>query len=137
MEQRKFLPSISELIDRLAIDQIKEVLIPEYKEKYAKEIQDILHDIDIEMPKIDKPIAAEMIRLIIIIGQINLHIWYNEAQARKGEKQDLEKLKLTHGLNGIRNEAKNRLLDLLKVEKGKDFKVDCLSAEFKDWKISW
>ena len=47
MKERKFLPTIEDLIDRLTIFQLKEVKIPEHKEKYAKDIQDILNDIDI------------------------------------------------------------------------------------------
>ena len=47
MENRKFLPTLNELIDRLSIHQLKEVFIPENKENYGKEIQDILHDIDL------------------------------------------------------------------------------------------
>ena len=43
---RKYLPTISELIDRLSIVQLKEVFIPEHKEKYAQEIKDIVHDLD-------------------------------------------------------------------------------------------
>jgi hypothetical protein len=42
---RKYLPTISDLIDRLSIVQLKEVFIPEYKEEYAKEIRDILYDL--------------------------------------------------------------------------------------------
>ena len=43
---RKYLPTISELIDRLSIVQLKEVFIPEHKEKYAQEIKDIVHYLD-------------------------------------------------------------------------------------------
>ena len=46
--KRKFLPTLNELIDRLSIHQLKEVFIPENKENYAKEIQDMMHDIDLE-----------------------------------------------------------------------------------------
>ena len=35
MEQRKYLPTLGELIDRLSIHQLKEVFIPEHKEEYA------------------------------------------------------------------------------------------------------
>ena len=45
---RKYLPTISELIDRLSIIQLKEVFIPEHKKEYAKEIQEILHDLNLE-----------------------------------------------------------------------------------------
>jgi hypothetical protein len=44
---------------------------------------------------------------------------------------------LTHGLNGIRNTAKNKIQENL-VEGGrKDYKVDCIAAEFEDWEVSW
>ena len=46
MSERKYLPTLSELIDRLSIAQLKEVFISEHKEEYAQEIKDIVHDID-------------------------------------------------------------------------------------------
>ena len=44
---RKYLPTLGDLIDRLSITQLKEVFIPEHKQEYAAEIQDIVHDISI------------------------------------------------------------------------------------------
>ena len=46
-ESRRYLPTLSELIDRLSIAQLKEVFIPDHKEEYSQEIKDILHDIDL------------------------------------------------------------------------------------------
>ena len=43
---RKYLPTLSELIDRLSILQLKEVFIPEDKNEYAQEIKDIIHVLD-------------------------------------------------------------------------------------------
>ena len=43
---RKWLPTLGELIDRLSIHQLKELCIPENKENYAKEMADIVHDIN-------------------------------------------------------------------------------------------
>ena len=128
MKNKKYLPTLSELIDRLSIAQLKEVFIPEHKEEYAKEIQDIMHDIDLD------GVDAELIRAVIVLAQMNLHIWHNESNARKG-KDAGNKLLLTHGLNGIRNTAKNKIQE--KVGGRKDYKIDCLAAEFKDWEISW
>ena len=76
---RKYLPTLSELLDRLSIAQLKEVFIPEHKEEYAEEIRDIV--------------------------------------------------------NGIRNVAKNKVQEICGGRK--DYKIDCLAAEFKDWDISW
>jgi hypothetical protein len=131
---RKYLPTLSELIDRLSIVQLKEVFIPEHKNEYAKEIQDIVHDIQLHLDESDEPITADTIRAIIVLSQMNLHIWHNESNYRKGIR-DGNNLELTHGLNGIRNTAKNKIQEI--VGGRKDYKVDCLAAEFKDWEISW
>ena len=125
---RKYLPTVSELIDRLSIIQLKEVFIPEHKEEYAKEIKDILHDLESE------GLDSELIRAVIVTSQMNLHIWHNESEARKGINAG-ENLQLTHGLNGIRNTAKNKIQE--RFGGRKDYKADCLAAEFEDWEISW
>ena len=44
--KRKYLPTLSELIDRLSIVQLKEVFIPDHKDEYSQEISDICHDIN-------------------------------------------------------------------------------------------
>ncbi len=137
MTQRKYLPTLSELIDRLSIVQLKEVFIPEHKTEYAQEIKDIVSDIDHMVKEIQENggvITAEMIRAIVVLAQMNLHIWHNESNYRKGIK-DGNNLELTHGLNGIRNTAKNAIQSVAGGRK--DYKIDCLAAEFKDWEISW
>ena len=131
---RKYLPTLAELIDRLSIDQLKEVFIPEQKEEYAEEMREILHDIQLILDSDDTKITAETIRAIVVLSQMNLHIWHNESNYRKGVK-DGNNLELTHGLNGIRNVAKNKIQEIIGGRK--DYKIDCLSADFKDWEISW
>ena len=131
---RKYLPTLSELVDRLSIVQLKEVFIPEHKDEYAKEIADITHDIQVLLDEQDGKVTAETIRAIVVLSQMNLHIWHNESNYRKGIK-DGNNLELTHGLNGIRNTAKNKIQEV--VGGRKDYKIDCLAAEFKDWEISW
>ena len=130
---RKYLPTLSELIDRLSIVQLKEVFISENKQEYAQEIKDICHDIDMLLPKA-KDFDAQLIRAVVVLSQMNLHIWHNESNYRKGIK-DGNNLELTHGLNGIRNTAKNKIQEV--VGGRKDYKIDCLAADFKDWEISW
>ena len=125
---RKYLPTIADLIERLSIVQLKEVFISEHKKEYAKEIQDIVHDLNLE------GLDGNLIRAIIVLSQMNLHIWHNESNYRKGIK-DGNNLELTHGLNGIRNTAKNKIQEVAGGRK--DYKIDCLAAEFKDWEISW
>jgi hypothetical protein len=134
MSERKYLPTLSELIDRLSIAQLKEVFISEHKNEYAEEISDILHDIDLTLNEKNVILDSKTIRAIVVLSQMNLHIWHNESNYRKGIK-DGNNLELTHGLNGIRNTAKNKIQELAGGRK--DYKIDCLAAEFEDWEISW
>jgi len=153
MKERKYLPTLAELIDRLSITQLKEVFMGEHKKEYAEEMKAIMHDIDLILntplagadescstqylpasPEGGVSVSASTIRAIIVVAQMNLHIWHNESEARKGVNAG-ENLRLTHGLNGIRNTAKNKIQEL--VGGRKDYKIDCLASEFKDWEISW
>ena len=131
---RKYLPTLAELIDRLSIVQLKEVFIPEHKNEYSKEINDIIHDLDLELSEKSVTLSGDDIRAIVVLAQMNLHIWHNESNYRKGIK-DGNNLELTHGLNGIRNTAKNKIQE--SIGGRKDYKIDCLAAEFKDWDVSW
>ena len=130
---RKYLPTLAELIDRLSIIQLKEVFITEHKKEYAKEIQEIVHDIDLIVKEKNVQLSGEDIRALIVLSQMNLHIWHNETKYRAGTGDG--NLGLTHGLNGIRNIAKNKIQE--NVGGRKDYKIDCIAAEFKDWEVSW
>ena len=130
---RKYLPTLSELIDRLSIAQLKEVFITEHKEEYANEIKDIVHDIDLILNDEDVKLSGKDVRAIIVLSQMNLHIWHNETQYRAGTGDG--NLGLTHGLNGIRNTAKYMIQE--NVGGRKDYKIDCIAAEFKEWEVSW
>jgi len=134
--EREWLPHFAELIDRLAIHQLKEVLIPEHKNKYSCEMKAIQNDLDILVEEEDIKISANLIRAIVVLAQINTHIWYNESKARRGEDQNGNLLKLTHGLNGIRSNTQNYILSLIGENGRKDWKTDCLASEFSDWSIS-
>ncbi len=126
---RKYHLEIGELLDRLTILQLKEVKVPETKEQVSREIEEIVHDINLIISDSQKQITANFLRDLIILAQFNAHIWYNESNARNGKK-DGNLLLLTHSINGIRVEARNRLQKLFdgRIEK----KIDCLAAEYKE-----
>jgi hypothetical protein len=134
MIERKYLHTLGDLVDRLSIVQLKEVFIPEFKQEYAQEIADIVHDIQLILNEEDVKLTADVIRAVVVVSQMNLHIWHNESNYRRGIKNG-NNLELTHGLNGIRNTAKNVIQE--SIGGRKDYKVDCLAADFKDWEISW
>ena len=104
------------------------MFITEHKEEYAEEIRDIVHDIDLILENEEVKLSGKDVRAIMVLSQMNLHIWHNETKYRAGTGNG--NLGLTHGLNGIRNTSKN-------VGGRKDYKIDCIAAEFKDWEISW
>lgn len=123
-------------MDRLSIHQLKEVFISEYKDKYAQEMDDIVHDIDAIIAESRIELTGELIHLIICVAQMNEHIWYNESNARAGNEQDLKLLKLTHSLNGIRNRLMNKMLSDIGLAERQEYKTDCLAAEHKSWDLS-
>jgi len=142
MVQRKYEYPLSDLLDRLSIVQLKAIRIPEHKKQYQKEIDDILHDIDLILS--DKSICfnAESLHAIMIIMLTNNTIWENESKARKGGAGHDNLLKFTHSINGMRNTAKNIVSQY--VGDREDLKIDCLAAEFQtnkfikkwgDWQI--
>ena len=133
MSDRQWLPTLGELIDRLSIHQLKEIFIPENKENYANEIKQMVHDIDLVLKENKDNITGEVIRALIVLAQMNCQIWYNETKVRNGDKDG--NLHLTHGINGIRQTASNKIMEV--VGGRKDYKVDCIAAEFKDWEVSW
>ena len=134
---RKYLPTFAELIDRMSICQLKAIFIPENKEAYDQEIADIQHDLDQMIEEKNIKLSSEMLKATSIVMLTNRCIWENESKCRNGDSQDLELLKLTHSINGVRNLAKN----VISRELGErvDLKIDCLAAElksdFQNWEV--
>ena len=134
---RKYLPTFAELIDRMSICQLKAIFIPENKEAYDQEIADIQHDLDQMIEEKNIKLSPEMLKATSIVMLTNRYIWENESKCRNGDSQDLELLKLTHSINGVRNLAKN----VISRELGErvDLKIDCLAAElksdFQNWEV--
>lgn len=131
-DQKRFLYGFEGLIDRLSIHLLKEIKIPEIKEKIIKEKFDIIYDLNLDIQAKNIKLTGELIHLIIILAEVNCSIWQNESDARRGREQDLKLLKLTHGLNGIRMKISNKILELI-GEKNIDKKVDCIASDWKEW----
>lgn len=127
----KYLPTPAALIDRLVISQLKELKLSEHRDEYTKEINEILNDLDIHFEEKPVKITASLVRDIIINAVMNDEIWFNESNFRKGIRTD-NHLELTHGLNGLRNEASNRIQNQLDPTGRKDYKIDNVEA-FKNW----
>ena len=74
----------------------------------------------------------------MVIMLTNRYIWENESKARSGGSEQDKLLKLTHSINGVRNNAKNSISNELGDRV--DLKVDSLAAdlvkEFGNWNIT-
>lgn len=110
-KERQYLPPLAELVDKLSIDQIKEVLMRGNRQDYAREMEKLSHDIDVIIEERGLVLSARLLRIVIAIAQMNLHIWYNKDRMQADPDHYLELLKLSHQLNGIRNQMKNLLLE--------------------------
>ena len=107
---RKFVLPAAELIDRLAVDQIKEMLFDDNK-SMTEEIEKLSHDIDMLIGEKKIVLDARLMRIIMVLSQINVHIWYLKDKMQENEDQYDELLKLAHQINGVRNRMKNLLLE--------------------------
>jgi hypothetical protein len=109
--ERQYLTPFAELLDRLTVDQIKEVLCPEGKRSYAEEMARLAHDIDLVILEKRIPLNARLLRMVIVLAQMNVHIWNLKDRMQQEPERYSEFLKLAHQLNGIRNQMKNLLLE--------------------------
>lgn len=140
MRARRYLPTLSDLVDRLSIVQMKAIFIPERAQEYTEERKLIEHDIDLILADVQadgQRVTASDVHSILVIMLSNRFIWENEAKARAGGAEQDKLLKLTHSINGVRNAAKN---ELSRLDGGrKDYKLDCFAAElvkdFGNWQI--
>ena len=128
MLNRKYLPDLASLIDRLSICLLKSILIPEHKKYYLEEIALIKHDISEICKEKDIKLDADFVFSIMAIILINREIWLNESKARQGGSEQDKLLKFTHSCNGKRNKFKNIISE--KIGERTDKKLDCLASEF-------
>ena len=108
---RLYVPTFAELVDRLTVDQIKEMLLLEDRESYGEEITRLGHDIDAIIEERELKLSARLLRITVVLAQMNLHIWQAKERMQEDADRYDEWLKLAHQLNGIRNRMKNLLLE--------------------------
>jgi len=110
--------------------------MPELKQDIAQEIERIANDVNLIIDETGVGLSARLIRIIIVLAQINLHIWQNKDKMQSDPEKYSERLKLAHQLNGIRNQMKNLLLgemgDREKSTRKTNFNTDGLEG----WEIS-
>ena len=115
-EQRAYQFPLAELIDSLTIAQIKEVLLSADKDAESgtaeiSPIRQLTHDIDILMQEKQVKLTGRMVRLIMLLAQLNLSVWnYKDAMQRQPDEYD-SLLERAQELNGLRNHTINLLME--------------------------
>lgn len=134
--ERKYLPTLSDLIDRLSIVQLKAIFISENKVAYDSEIELIKHDIDLVLAeKGGWQVSAEDIRSMLILMLANHFIWVNEGKAREGGREQDHLLRITHSVNGIRAKTKNAIARVF--DERVDLKTDSLAQDLPVGAGNW
>lgn len=128
MSERRYMPSFGDLVDRMTICQLKEIFIPERRETYTKQIEDISHDLDLLCKEKNLGIDGKFILAIANTMLMNRLIWQNEENQRKGIN-DGNDLRLTHSLNTLRVQCFS-LISQSVGDRG-EFKKDTLIPEEK------
>ncbi len=137
-EARKYLPTLSDLVDRLTIAMQKFIFLPGHEGEYQQEIDDLRHDVRL----ICGEKVGELVYGVIAVTLANRCIWENETHIRDGSSTEtsdiqLQRLRKTHSVNGVRNTAKNFISALYGGRK--DYKIDTLAAdlppEFGNWRL--
>ncbi|MBI2599786.1 hypothetical protein HYW43_02590 [Candidatus Daviesbacteria bacterium] len=135
--KREYLPTLADLIDALTISQIKEIKFHDKKEAYAEEIKKICHDVDLIIGERNVKLNSKLIRIIIVIAQLNLHIWENKDRMTKGQQENyLKLLKLAHQLNGIRNKMKNKISEEIGDKDPSKKRTNIETDDLKGWDVS-
>ena len=129
-------PSFSEIIDRLSILNIKRFFIKKDAISFSKELQKLHNDIDFYMDKNDILCTSQHFRLIISLAQINLNIWLTKEEMTNHKDNYLKNMKLGHQLNGIRNQLKNKILDINGLSERSFEKTNTTREDLSGWFIS-
>ena len=117
MLERRYLPQLAELIDRLSIVTLKSIKLGcndlEKKEVYEKEADLIMYDINLLLQE-KKDIVIDwgkLIRGIQLDMLANEVIWVNETIARQGEREQDKLLPFTHSVNAVRMFGGNMIVN--------------------------
>ena len=138
MNKRKVKYNLSDLIDKISIDQIKQINFENKNQLYEKSISDLIDEINQSIKNNKKiyKLNATIIRIVIALSQINLFIWFLRDELKTETINFNKKMKLSHQLNSLRNSLKNMLLNKLKKPSNSLVKTNINKEDLKGWHYS-
>ena len=132
----KYKIPVADLIDKLTVDHIKQFKFKKFEGDLENNIENILEDIEVALKEKNIFLDHKIIRPLIILGQINLHIWNLKDEMEKDDKNYDNLLKLAHQLNGTRNKIKNELLKIFKEDGFSNQRSNFSTDGLEDWSVN-
>lgn len=132
----KYKIPVADLIDKLTVDHIKQFKFKKFEGDLENNIENILEDIEVALKEKNIFLDHKIIRPLIILAQINLHIWNLKDEMEKDDKNYDNLLKLAHQLNGTRNKIKNELLKIFKEDGFSNQRSNFSTDGLEDWSVN-
>jgi|TARA_B110000093_G_C12928687_1_gene392493 hypothetical protein len=129
---------ISDLFDKLTVLQLKQLDSNTKYKNFEKTIELIIKEIDSTYLSSNKNFYfdSKIIRLIIILTQINTYIWLLRSEISKTDKSLNNNMKISHQLNALRNIAKNGLSLIFSNSDKAAVRTNTNKEDLKGWKFS-
>ncbi len=109
--ERKYEFTLSDLLDRMTIDQIKEVLLPTSAIGHGRSLELLSSDVTVILESRRVELSGRILRLLVLLAQLNLHSWRSKDRLDKGPENYTSTVRHGADLNGIRNGVLNLLQD--------------------------
>jgi hypothetical protein len=132
----KYKIPVADLIDKLTVDHIKQFKFKKFEGDLENNIKNILEDIEVVLKEKNILLDYKIIRPLIILAQVNLHIWNLKDKMEKDDKNYDNLLKLAHQLNGTRNKIKNELLKIFKEDGFSNQRSNFSTDGLEDWSVN-
>tara|TARA_Y200000002_G_C22482881_1_gene579506 strand:+ start:167 stop:589 length:423 start_codon:yes stop_codon:yes gene_type:complete len=127
----------AELIDKLIVMQLKQVINNKNYKEFEKGISTLVKQINLNIVQTEKKIfSAELIGLLIALSQINTFIWLTRDKIKNSNKELSKNIKVSHQLNALRNKAKNKIVRYLKNDTSTLLQTNTNKEDLKGWKYS-
>ena len=135
--KKKINYNLSDLVDRLAIDQIKQIQLEKSVKNYEKSISKIGKSIDLLFKRKKIKLSDQLVGILLSLSQINLFIWITRKEISNQRKPDPKKIKLSHQLNALRNQLKNKLSKIYYGKsKSSEKKTNTNKEDLLGWNLS-
>ena len=107
---RKFEFTVTDLMDQMTIDQIKEVLLPPAgRDGIGRSLNSLSADLTGLFEDRNLKLTGRVLRLLSLVGQLNLETWRCKDRLDEEPESYTETLRHAQDLNGLRNRARNLL----------------------------